>query len=131
MGNLQSRSGDVGLLLLRIGVAVVFIYAGWGKLINIGGTQEFLATLDIPYPQIMAWLLAITEFLGGILVLFGAYAKIPYLLLAIIMAVALYTTKLGGDFASARLDIMLLVSTLALFFTGSGDFSVDYKIQNR
>lgn len=131
MGNLYSRSGDAGLLILRIGVAIIFIYSGWEKLTNISGTGDFLTSLGIPNPQLMAWLLAFVEFFGGILVLFGAYATIPYLLLAIVMAVALYTTKLGGDFGSARLDILLLASTLALFFTGSGDYSVDYKIKNR
>ena len=65
------------------------------------------------------------------MVLLGAYAKIPYLLFAIIMVVALFTTKLGGEFGAARLDIMLLLTSLTLFFLGSGAYSVDHKIENR
>jgi putative oxidoreductase len=98
---------------------------------NINGTTIFLEGLAIPYPVVMAWLLSVTEFFGGILILFGAYTKIPALLLAIVMIVAIYTTKMDGGFLDARLNILLLCSTLALFFTGAGDYSVDYKIRNR
>jgi len=131
MAQLDNRNSDFALLLLRVGVGVIFIIAGWGKLTGIEGTQQFFGNIGIPLPVVMAWVVAIVEFFGGILVLFGAYAKIPYLLLAITMAVALFTTKLGGEFSAARLDIMLLLTTLALFFLGSGAYSVDHKIENR
>ncbi len=131
MSQLESKHSDLALLLLRVGVGIIFIYAGWGKLTGIEGTQEFFGNIGIPMAGIMAWVVAIVEFFGGIMVLFGAYAKIPYLLLAIVMLVALFTTKLGGEFPAARLDLMLLLTNLALFLLGSGRFSVDYKIANR
>lgn len=131
MPYIHQRFGDMGLFILRAGVAVIFIFAGLDKLMEIDSTSVFLEGLSIPYPVAMAWLLAITEFFGGVLILFGAYTKIPAFLLVIVMLVAIYTTKLGGGFADARLDILLLSATLALFFTGAGDYSVDYKIRNR
>lgn len=131
MPYIHQRFGDVGLFILRAGVAVIFIFAGLDKLMDLNSTAGFLDSLNIPYPLVMAWLLAITEFFGGILVLFGAYTKIPAFLLALVMLVAIYTTKLDGSFADARLDIMLLSAALTLFFTGAGDYSVDYKIRNR
>ncbi|MDI6402532.1 DoxX family protein, partial [Balneolaceae bacterium ANBcel3] len=69
------------------------------------------------------------EFVGGILVLAGAYIRVPAFLLAFIMVVAILTTKLGQDFNAYRLDIMLLVASLALGFMGSGTYSVDDKIK--
>lgn len=131
MTYIHQRFGDIGLLILRAGVAAIFIFAGLDKLMEISSTAGFLESLNIPYPALMAWLLAITEFFGGILILFGAYTKLPAGLLAFIMVVAIYTTKLDGSFADARLDMLLLCSTLTLFFTGAGDYSVDYKIRNR
>jgi putative oxidoreductase len=131
MSNTENKKSDIALLLLRIGVGVIFIVAGWGKLTGIEGTIGFFDSLGIPLPGIMAWVVAIVEFFGGIMVLLGAYAKIPYLLLAIIMVVALLTTKLGGEFSAARLDMMLLLTNLALFLMGSGAFSVDHKLENR
>ncbi len=127
----NSKTSDLALLLLRIGVGVIFIVAGWGKLTGIEGTIQFFGNIGIPLPAVMAWVVAIVEFVGGIMVLLGAYAKIPYLLFAIIMVVALFTTKLGGEFSAARLDIMLLLTSLALFFLGSGAYSVDNKIGDK
>ncbi len=130
MNGSDNAKHDIGLLLLRIGVGVIFIVAGWGKLTGIEGVQGFFGDLGIPMAGLMAWVVAIVEFVGGIMVLLGAYAKIPYLLLAFIMVVALLTTKLGGEFSAARLDIMLLLTTLALFLMGSGSYSVDDKLGN-
>ncbi len=77
---------------------------------------------------IMAWVVAIVEFVGGLMVLFGIKIRIPSLLLAFVMVVALLTTKLGGEFSAARLDIMLLLTSLALAILGSGKYSVDSMI---
>jgi len=131
MANLDNKYSDLALLLLRIGVGVIFIYHGWGKLTGIEGVQGFFGNVGIPLPAVMAWVVALVEFFGGLMVLFGAYAKIPYLLLAIIMVVALLTVKIGQGFEAARIDLMLLLTNLALFFLGSGSYSVDHKIANR
>ncbi len=112
-------------LFLRIGVGIIFIVAGWGKLTGIEGVQGFFGNIGIPLPGLMAWVVAIVEFFGGLMVLFGAYIRIPAVLLAFTMVVALLTTKLDGDFSAARLDIMLLLASLALVFSGSGSYSVD------
>lgn len=128
MSNSENKYVDIAPLLLRIGVGVIFIVSGWGKLNGIDGVEGFFGGLGIPLPGIMAWVVAIVEFVGGIMVLLGAYARIPYLLLAFVMVTALFTTKLGGEFSAARLDLMLLLSNLALFFMGSGKYSVDDKL---
>jgi putative oxidoreductase len=120
-----SKHHDLALLLLRLGVGIVFILAGWGKLTGIEGTQEFFGNIGIPMAGIMAWVVGIVEFVGGLMVLTGFKATIPNLLLASVMIVALLTTKLGGEFRAARLDLMLLMMTLALAILGSGKFSVD------
>lgn len=127
----QSKQQDIAILLLRIGVGFIFIYAGWGKLTGIEGTQGFFDSIGIPIPALMAWVVAIIEFFGGILVLLGAWTRIPHLLLAIIMLVALLTTKLGGGFGPARLDFMLLMANIALFLLGTGRYAVDEVMGRR
>ena len=118
---------DLAPLLLRIGVGLIFIVAGWGKLNGIGGTADFFGNIGIPAPEIMAWVVAIVEFVGGIMVLVGYRIQLPSLLLAITMLVAIITTKLGGDevFRAMRLDLMLLLASLALTFMNSGSYSAD------
>ncbi|MDX1641720.1 MAG: DoxX family protein [Balneolaceae bacterium] len=131
MANLDSKYSDIALLLLRLGIGIIFIVAGWGKLTGIEGVQGFFGDIGIPLPGIMAWVVAIVEFFGGIMVVLGAYAKIPYLLLAIIMVVAIFTVKIDQGFGATRLELMLLLASLALFLTGSGQHSVDHKMATR
>ena len=118
---------NLALLLLRIGVGLIFVLAGWGKLTGIENVQSFFGNVGIPLAGIMAWVVALVEFVGGLMVLIGYKVKIPSLLLAFIMIVAILTVKLGGDggFSGMRVDIMLLVTSLALAILGSGGYSVD------
>ena len=129
--NSSDQNKDIALLLLRIGVGVIFILAGWGKLTGIEGTQGFFGSIGIPLPGLMAWVVALVEFVGGIMVLFGAYIRIPSILLAVIMVVAIITTKFGQEFTAYRLDLMLLLVSASLAMLGSGKFSVDDKLGNK
>lgn len=126
MASLDNKYSDMALLLLRLGVGYIFIVHGWGKLTGIEGTAGFFGSLGIPIPLVMAWVVALIEFFGGIMVVFGAYTKILNLLLAIIMAVAILFQE--GNF---EIELILFLVTVSLFLAGSGNYSVDYKIANR
>ncbi|HAC14656.1 MAG TPA: hypothetical protein DCE78_01745 [Bacteroidetes bacterium] len=118
---------DYAYLLLRIGVGLIFIMSGYGKLTGIEGVVGFFGSIGIPMPSIMAWVVAIVELVGGIMVLVGFRIQIPALLLAIVMLVAIITVKLGAEnvFQSMRLELMLLLASLVFATHGSGKFSVD------
>lgn len=131
MASLDNKYSDMALLLIRLGVGTIFIVSGWGKLTGIEATQDFFGTLGIPVPFLMAWGVALVEFFGGIMVIFGAYAKIPYLLFTVIMIASLFLVKIDQGFMESRLDIMLGIASLALYLTGSGNYSVDHKIATR
>lgn len=126
MTSIDNKYSDLALLLLRIGIAYIFIVHGWGKLTGIEGTAGFFGGLGIPVPVVMAWVVAIVEFFGGILVLLGAYAKIPNLLLAIVMLVAILAQE--GNF---EFEFILMLATLSLFLIGSGQYSIDHRIATR
>ncbi|MEX0928117.1 MAG: DoxX family protein [Balneolales bacterium] len=122
---------DLAILLLRIGVGLVFVLAGWGKLNGIEGTQGFFADISIPLPGLMAWVVALVEFVGGLMILSGTYIRVPAPLLAVIMVVAILTVKMSQGFGAARIDLLLLLMSSALFITGSGKYSVDEKLLNK
>ncbi len=109
-----------GLLALRIAVGIVFISAGWGKLHMIDQVSGMFGNLGIPLAGIMAWFVAIVEFVGGIAVLLGIYTKEVSKLLAIIMIVALLTAHRGGPLQMATPAISMLGATLALAGVGAG-----------
>jgi putative oxidoreductase len=117
---------DLALLFLRIGVGVIFIVAGWGKLTGIEGTQEFFGGIGIPAAGLMAWVVALVEFVGGLMVLLGLYLRIPALLLAIVMVVAIFTVKLEQGFSAMRIDLTLMLMSLSLVILGSGKLSFEH-----
>jgi putative oxidoreductase len=121
---------NIAVLLLRIGVGVIFIVAGWGKLTGIEGVQGFFGNIGIPLPGIMAWVVALVEFVGGIMILVGYKVQIPGILLAITMLVAIFTVKMGGDggFRGMRLEIILMLASLALAMMSTGSYSLDSKL---
>jgi putative oxidoreductase len=118
---------DLAPLLLRVGVGLIFMYAGWGKLSGIEGTTTFFGSIGIPMAGIMAWVVALIEFIGGFMILIGLRIQIPALLLAFIMLIAIITTKLGGDnvFRAMRLDLMLMLANLVLIILGSGKYALN------
>lgn len=126
------KNKDLAVLLLRIGVGVIFIVSGWSKLSGIEGVQGFFGNIGIPMAGFMAWVVALVEFVGGIMMLVGYKVEVPGILLAIIMLVAIFTVKMGGDggFSGMRLEIMLLLTSLALSMMGTGKYSLDDKLDS-
>src|SRR3989344_6474550 len=79
---------DSGLLVLRIGVAAIFITTGWVKLSDMSGTVGFFASLG--FAPFWAYLVTGVELVGGLMVLFGVQARVAAAFLAVVMLVATY-----------------------------------------
>lgn len=127
----------LGLLLLRVVLAIVFIAHGAQKLFGIwggggiSGTAGFFDSLGIPLPGVMAVASGILEFFGGILLALGLLTRPVALLLAIEMLVATATVHwpqgffVSTDAFGIEFTMVLMVAALTLVFTGSGRLSVD------
>ena len=63
MENAKTYLTPLGRLLL----SSLFIWAGFGKLMNPSGTAQYFASLHIPVPSIAVWVVIIIELIGGIL----------------------------------------------------------------
>ena len=116
---------DLGLLLIRLGLAAVFIYHGWGKLSSMENTIKFFAMKGLP--SFLAYLVAVGEFLGGLSMLFGVFARWAGYGLAIIMLGAIIKIKLmaGVPFSNGwEFDLVLLCMALAVSFAGTGRYSL-------
>ena len=126
---------DVGLLIIRLALGVIFMAHGAQKLFGafggggIGGTAGFFGSIGLPMPGVMAWLVAIFEFFGGLLVLIGFLTPLGGLMIAAVMVGAILTVHLPKGFFAANggieFPLMLLASALALAFSGPGRFSVE------
>ena len=110
----------VGLLALRISVAVIFINAGWMKLHMIDQIATMFGGMGIPLAGVMAWVVALVEFVGGIAILLGVYTKEVSKVLAFTMLVALLLAHRSGPLQAATPALAMLGSTLALAGVGAG-----------
>ena len=112
---------DVGLLLIRVGLAAVFIIHGWQKWQNLDEVTNFFTGLGIP--GWMAYIVAFTELVGGLAVLFGWLARFFSLGLAVIMVVAITTAKFNLGFVGGyEFELMLLLMALAIALAGPGRY---------
>lgn len=122
-GALRGKMACVGKLLIRIAVALVFIYAGYFKLTN----TEIVTPM---FEEIfgMGWLavfVGLVEFIGGLLVLVGFQTTLAGALLSIIMVVAIVTSHLGQGFTALQFPLVILLLTLAVTFMDPGRYSVN------
>lgn len=112
---------DYNVLLLRIALGLVFTIAGYGKL--FGGIDGFAGMLSGTFGSlavVLAWLVALIEFIGGIGVLVGIATRPFAALHAIIMVFAIGLVHLGQGWAGIQFPFVLLLVALSLVITGGG-----------
>jgi putative oxidoreductase len=124
----------VGELILRLTIALVFWPHGWQKLKGPAGFAGFLKQLGVPAPVLAAWVVALLESVGALLLVLGLATRIVALGLAVDMLVAIVSVKIGmakSPFASTQqvqgweFEFALMGSALALVFMGAGRLSID------
>lgn len=124
---MMKRNPDLGLLVLRVGLGLIFVLAGWSKLSEMEPVVAMFAGLGLP--AFVAWLVALVEFVGGLLLIVGLYVEIVGWLLAIVMLVAILLVKSDLGFNAARLDIALLAMSLAVAMLGAGSHSLKARMK--
>ncbi len=124
--DMSKTSGtDIALLLIRVGLALVFLAHGWAKITDISSTIGFFASLQVP--AFLAYVVAYGEFIGGLLMLLGVGTGWAGVLLAAIMVGAIALVKLSKGFVGGyEFDLMLFLSAIAISLAGAGQYTVKY-----
>lgn len=125
--NDQQKKLDIALLIGRLVVGLVFLLAGWGKLTGIEAAQGFFTDVGVPLADVMAWVVALVEFVGGLMVLVGYKTRIAAALLALVMVGAIVFVKLSQGWGAMRLDLALFALNTILYLVGAGSMSVEGK----
>lgn len=127
------------LLALRLFFGISFLLAGWGKLNNIAQFSDTLLTLHIPYPEIMAWVAALSELIFGFFLAIGFLSRLSAIPLIIVMCVALATAHVDALYTIAKDPLnfvrqppfMFLLTGLLVLAFGPGVFSLDSLIARK
>ncbi|MDE3136381.1 MAG: DoxX family protein [Acidobacteriota bacterium] len=120
----------VAQLLLRLALAIIFIYHGYPKLFT-ERAQWLAAFPKMGFPGYFAYISGSLEFFGGCLLAVGLFTRIVALLLAGEMAIALWWLHFPrGMFTVGQyqLPLILCVSAFTLLVIGGGAVSADRLI---
>jgi putative oxidoreductase len=134
---------------LRLIVGFGFLQHGFAKLSR--GPDVFagiLQALAVPAPHFMAWVSILTELLGGLAILLGAFVVLASVPMAVLLLTAIVTVHWPYGFSSIKLmavtaagpqfgtpgyevDLLYLACLAALVVGGSGPLSIDGVISKR
>ena len=126
-------SPDIAKLMLRVTVGMMMLFHGFEKVINgISGVRHLVSNAGLP--EFFAYGVFIAELVFPVLIMLGLYARVASLGLAFNMFMAIFLVhgfnifKLGQHGAPAiELPLLYLIVCLAIFFLGSGKYSVNSK----
>jgi putative oxidoreductase len=107
-----------------------------------------LHALGVPAPHFMAWVTILTELLGGLAVILGAFVTLSALPMAAILLVAMFTVHLPYGFSSIKLmavtpsgaqfgppgyeaNLLYLACLAALVLSGPGPLAIDGLMRKR
>jgi putative oxidoreductase len=114
--------------------------AKWSK--GPAAFASVLHAIGVPAPQFMAWITIITEILGGVAILLGAFVALVSIPAIVLLVVAIFTVHLPYGFSSIKLmgiangraqfgppgyecDLLYIACFLALAMSAPTPWSVD------
>ena len=128
MRRLLPINTDLALLILRVVLGIIMIYHGWPKLTNLAGTIDGMAGMGVPAPAVAAIFATVAEFIGGLLMLLGAFTDIAGLMFTIDMLGAITFVHAKNGFAVAKggveWPLLLAATAIAIALMGSGRYAV-------
>ena len=130
---------DGALFLLRLGVGLLFVWGGLGKLIGpaLGGPPLAGFAEQMVWGQLwLATLVAVAELLGGVALLSGLLTRYAAAVLGVITLVALVTVHLPGQtpvsgtplgMVFILLHVSLLTQLAAIGIMGPGNANFRFQ----
>jgi len=125
---------NLGLLILRIPLGVIFLAHGLQKLAGvfggagIEGTTRMMQGLGFAPPEVWAWILASGETIGGFFLILGILPRLSSTVISVIIVVAIGKVHAAKGFFMSQggyeYQMMLLGAALSIILTGSGKYSL-------
>ena len=124
---------DIGLLILRVGIGIMFVFHGLPKLISgpetwtmLGGSMKALGVGFAP--TVWGFMAAFSEFAGGILLALGFFTRTAcFLLLATMIVATMMHIGKGDPFLKYSHAMESGILFFSLILIGPGKYSLDGK----
>lgn len=128
----RSRAADVGLLVLRVvtGLALAFAH-GMGKVPPSAGFVGRVGEMGLPAPGLFAWLAALAEFGGGILLALGLLTRPAAFLVFGNFVIITLMAHAGDPFTDREKGVLFGAIALLYVLAGAGRYSLDALIHRR
>jgi putative oxidoreductase len=122
--------------LLRLGAGITFVVHGYPKLFSTEpgpkGFSGYLQSLGIKPSLPWAYVVGISEFVGGVCLLLGFVTRLAALVLAIEFLVIILRVKWNKGFLLSKggweWDWALLTMLVSLLLTGPGRLALDHRV---
>jgi putative oxidoreductase len=130
---MESRK-DVAALVGRVLLALMFVWAGYGKITGYEGTAGFMASMGMPMVGVMLPLTILVELGGGIALIVGWKARWAAMVLAAFTLLASVVFHnfwtMAGDAAMTNMlffykNVAVIGGLLMVWAFGPGRVSVD------
>lgn len=134
---MRNKNLDIGLLLVRVGMGIIFLFHGFPKITGgveywdgLGKAMGFIG-IHV-FPAFWGFMAAVAEFGGGLCLIFGIFFRTAMGMMFFTMFMATIFHLGSGDgfsiYAHALEDAILF---LALLFTGPGIYSLQQKLPEK
>lgn len=130
----NTQSNDAFSLIGRVLIALLFIPAGWGKLVGFAGAVGYIASKGVPLPEVCAAIAIAAELGLGLLLLVGWQARWAALGLAVFTFVitfifhnfwAVPADQMGAQKLNFFKNMAITGGLLAFAAFGAGGWSLD------
>lgn len=130
---LKENIHDVGLLWLRVLMGCGIATHGCAKVFGggVAGLAQGVAGMGLPMPEVMAWVAALSEFAGGILVALGLFSRVAAFFVFATMSTAAFLAHAADPFSTKELALAYWTMSGAVILLGPGRFSLDHVLFNR
>jgi putative oxidoreductase len=123
----RDRALSAGLLWLRVATGLTIASIGYAKIFK-GGLAQLIPGVEamgFPLPVVFAWLAALSEFAGGLLIAAGLGTRVAAFFLMVTMSVAFFVAHANDPFHVKIPAFLYGTIALALILTGGGCYSLD------
>jgi putative oxidoreductase len=130
----DTGTSDAAMLVGRLLLAFLFLYAGIGKATAVGGTAAYIGSKGLPVPELLAWGTIALELVGGAMLAIGLRARWAAIALALFTAAAAVlfhdfwasaAEQVAGQRNNFLKNLAICGGLLYVWATGAGRWSMD------